>query len=722
MKNGLKRMISAAVLLTAGQSRAESAEPVRNVVFILADDLGIKDLECYGSDYYKTPNLDRLAAEGMRFTDAYSAHPVCSPTRASILTGRYPARLHLTAYIPGQECPKAKLSHPKDWIKYLRDDEMTYAEAFRDAGFATCHIGKWHVGVRSPAEHGFDVVTAERNAWSNPDMEDPWFVRHYTEAAERFMEEHRNEPFLLTLSHGTVHVPLHEKEELIFKYRKKTPGDNGQNNPVYAAMVERLDWSVGRVLSKIKELGLEQNTAVVFFSDNGGLNQVYDKKLKKNVTATSNLPYRGGKSILYEGGIRVPLLIRWPGVTQAGAVCEQPVISNDLYPTFLQMAGLPLKPEQHLDGLGLLPLLKGEALNRNCLYWHYPHYQSMPPHGTVRCGDWKLIEHYEDGTLELFNLAEDIGERHNLTSAHPGRAAQLKKTLHDHLLSIGAQMPTENPDYDASIHWRTDCGQGEYDANENRQAEDPRRYVTDPNRDYGATWMLGPQSPGSEPYTPAQDLNAAKGAVVADPNLPNVLLIGDSISIAYTPFVREILKGKANVLRPNDSKKNRPINCGSTDVGLKVLDDWLKGSKWDIIHFNWGLHDLCYRNPKVTHIYGSRDKVGGTISVPLDRYAKNLEQLVQRLEQTGAVLIWASTTRIPPGEAGRIEGDEVRYNEVAAAIMKRHGIQIDDLYTLTQALPEEDALVAGDVHFKESGSRKIAAQVAVEISQMLDRE
>ncbi len=223
----------------------------------------------------------------------------------------------------------------------------------------------------------------------------------------------------------------------------------------------------------------------------------------------------------------------------------------------------------------------------------------------------------------------------------------------------------------------------------------------------------------SEPYTPATDLLATAGAVAVDTNLPNVLLIGDSISIAYTPFVREILKGKANVFRPYDPNKNRPINCGSTAVGLKGLDHWLDGRTWDVIHFNWGLHDLCYRNPKVTHIYGSRDKVGGKISVPLDRYAKNLEQLVRRLEQTDAVLIWATTTRIPPGEAGRIEGDDVRYNAAAAAIIKHHGIRIDDLYSTTTAFPEKDALVAGDVHYKESGSRKLAAQVADEILQVL---
>ncbi|MEA2067788.1 MAG: sulfatase-like hydrolase/transferase, partial [Verrucomicrobiota bacterium] len=694
-RNSIVKIIATGIAALALCAADAAPQKVRNIVFVLADDLGIKDLGCYGSDYYETPNLDRFATEGMQFVNAYSAHPVCSPTRASILTGRYPARLHLTAYIPGQECPKAKLSHPKDWIKYLRNSEVTYGEAFQEEGFATCHIGKWHVGTKGAENHGFDVVTGARHDHKNS-QGDPWFVDCYTRAAEKFMEANRDRPFLVTLSHGTVHVPLYEKEELISKYRKKAPGSNGQNNPVYAAMVERMDWSVGRVLAKLEELGLEKNTAVVFFSDNGGLGNVYDKDLKKSVTATSNLPYRGGKSILNEGGIRVPLLIRWPGVTKPGSTCETPVISTDLYPTFLEMAGLPLQPQQHLDGLSLASLLQGAAgLDRGNLYWHYPHYQSKPPHGAVRSGDWKLIEHYEDGRLELFNVTEDISESRNLASSYPERAEQLRKLLHNHLKTIGAQMPEPNPGHDPSVFWRTGGGNGKYDPYESKQDEDPRTYVTDPNLDYGAGGDR--REVQAEPYTPVSDLLADTGVIAIDTNLPNVLLIGDSISIAYTPMVREILEGKANVFRPHDLKKNRPINCGSTDVGLKGLDGWLKGRTWDVIHFNWGLHDLCYRNPKVTHIYGSRDKVDGKISVPISRYKKNMEQLVRRLEQTDAVLVWASTTRVPAGEAGRIEGDAVRYNAAAAAIMERHGIRIDDLYSMTKEFSKEEALVAGDV-------------------------
>ncbi|QHI70781.1 sulfatase [Tichowtungia aerotolerans] len=483
-----RNVFTAVFGLLAGCAQLSDGGPaVRNIVFILVDDLGIRDLGCYGSDYYETPNCDRLAAEGMRFTEAYAAHAVCSPTRASILTGRYPARLHLTAYIPGQECPNAKLKAPQDWIKYLRLTETTYAEALRDAGFSTCHIGKWHVSpVFGPENHGFETVTPWMKDHSKAG-DDPWFVHKYTEAAERFIEKNKDRPFLLTLSHGTVHVPLYENEDLIDKYRKKTSGSSGQNNPVYAAMVERMDWSVGRVLSKLKELNLDENTAVVFFSDNGGLMNVYDKDQKKTITATCNLPHRGGKSQMYEGGIRVPLIVRWPGVTSVGSECDVPVISTDLYPTFLQMVGLPLLPKQHLDGLCLEPLLSGSGtLKRNALYWHYPHYQTLPPHGAIRCNNWKLVEHYEDGKVELFNLKDDPEEAENLASAMPERAQQLQAWLHEHLAAIGAQMPTSNPEYNPDVFWRKGSFNAPFDSWERKQDDDPRRCVEDESVNYGA--------------------------------------------------------------------------------------------------------------------------------------------------------------------------------------------------------------------------------------------
>jgi arylsulfatase A-like enzyme len=502
---GLRPLRFLLALLAAGLTPVlaaeESPEPVRNIVFILADDLGVMDLRCYGSKYYETPNLDRLAAEGTRFTQAYAAHPVCSPTRASILTGRYPARIHLSAYIPGNNPPTAKLLGPQDWIRYLRHSETTYAEALADAGFATFHVGKWHVdseyaGGENPGQHGFGTVQPGRNVWKK-NYQDPQAIGEYTDAFLQFIEKNKKDRFLAVLSLDQVHVPLYEQPEWIARFQDKPPGPNGQDNPVMAAMVARMDAAVGRVLDELATLGLAENTAVVFFSDNGGLDAVQDEKTNKRVTATSNLPYRGGKSQCYEGGIRVPLIIRWPGVTRPGSVCDVPVISNDLYPTFLAMAGLPLRPEQHLDGLSLAPLLAGgDNLPRDTLYWHYPHYQTLPPHSAIRHGDWKLVKHYEDGGAELFDLAQDPGEKSDLAAQHPEKVRQMEEWLAAHLKAIGAQMPAPNPDHKPGKNWMSDRGKGTYDPYENDEAKDPRNYVTDPDID--ALMLINPQAAATE--------------------------------------------------------------------------------------------------------------------------------------------------------------------------------------------------------------------------------
>lgn len=467
---------------------APEGRTVRNIVFILIDDLGVMDLTVQGSTYYETPNVDRLAATGMRFTDGYAAHPVCSPTRVSIMTGRYPARVKVNAHLPGYVRPHGKLATP-EFIGYMRDAEVTYAEAFRRAGYRTCHVGKWHITSRTQAEsHGFETVTPQLNPGSNRDVEDAWFVRRYTHDLLDFIEQHKEERFLAVLSHGTVHVPLYESPELIAKYRDKPPGENGQDNPTMGAMVERMDWSVGQVLDKLEELGLAEETAIVFTSDNGGLTNVWDEELGRTRTATSNLPFRGGKSQLYEGGIRVPFIIRWPGVTEPGSTCSVPVITNDLYPTFLEMTGQPPMPEQHLDGLSLAPLLRGEGeLDRNNLYWYYPRYHTMAPHGAVRSADWKLIEHYEDGRIELFNLTIDPAEQRDLSEQLPDIADRLRGYLRRHLDAIGAGLPTPNPDY-LPANPTKDQGHGTYDPLETHQDEDPREIVTDPAIDAGATW------------------------------------------------------------------------------------------------------------------------------------------------------------------------------------------------------------------------------------------
>ena len=434
-----------------------------NIVVILADDLGWADLGCCGSKYYETPHIDQLARTGMRFTDYYAACNYCSPTRASILTGKYPARLHLTNFIPGTDYPYAKLC-PPPWTKYLPREEVTLATALRAKGYATAMVGKWHLGGAPyrPEGHGFDFNFGGCYLGMTPSYFWPYKIPviaagrpgeyltdRLSDEAIKFVENHRDRPFFLYLAHYTVHVPLQAKQEMIAKYRAKLPPAKAklkpgmaQNNPVYAAMIESLDQGVGRLLAKLDALALSQRTIVVFTSDNGGY-----------MGATSNAPLRGFKGERWEGGIRDPLIVRWPGAVAAGSLCREPAISNDLYPTLLQIAGVTGDPKHnaHVDGVSLVPLLKQQgSLQREALYWHYPHYNIMAetPHGIIRQGDYKLIESYEDGKLGLYDLRKDRAETKNLAAMMPAKAAALRDKLHRWREDIGAQMPTPNPDYD----------------------------------------------------------------------------------------------------------------------------------------------------------------------------------------------------------------------------------------------------------------------------------
>ena len=421
-----------------------------NFVFFLVDDLGWRDVGCYGTKFYETPHIDRLAAEGMRFTDAYAACPVCSPTRASILTGKYPARLHLTDWIAGHNQPNAKLRIP-DWTKYLPLEEVTIAEALKPAGYATASIGKWHLGGEPyyPDKQGFDLNvggTAKGqppryfSPYSIPTLADgpkgEYLTDRLADEAEKFIEQNRDRPFFLYLPHFAVHTPIQGKEEITAKYAAKPP-DGDQKNATYAAMIESVDESVGCVMKKLDALGLADRTVVFFMSDNGGLAGV-----------TSNAPLRAGKGTLYEGGIREPMIVKWPGVVRPGTTASTPVTSTDFYPTILEMAGLPPKPEQHMDGLSLVPLLKESGpLRRDTLYWHYPHYHRTTPAGALRHGDWKLIEYFEDGHVELYNLKEDLSETKDLAAAMPEKTHELQKMLAEWRRSVGAQMPATNPNY-----------------------------------------------------------------------------------------------------------------------------------------------------------------------------------------------------------------------------------------------------------------------------------
>lgn len=401
-----------------------------NFVFILVDDLGWADLNCYGSTYYETPNIDELAKDGVRFTQAYTASPVCSPTRASIVTGKHPARLHITEAI-GVKPPPNTLLPELDWTRRLPLSEVTLAEVLKDAGYATACFGKWHLGPgRDSRKQGFDHFVAHGKKHGDKD------TAFLTDKSIDFIRKNANKPFFLHLCHHTVHVPLEADKDLIEKYRGKAAGKNGQNNPVMAGMIETLDHNVGRLRKALLEAGVADNTVIVFFSDNGGLSRVNGK------VATSNLPLRGGKANLYEGGIRSPLIVVAPGITKAGAVSTEPVFSTDFYPTFLEIADLPKRPEQHQDGTSILPLLRGRnAKDRWPLVWHYPHYHSTgKPHGAIRQGDYKLIEWYEDGRRELYNLKNDLGEEHDLAAKQANHVRELGDLLHAELDRMGAQM------------------------------------------------------------------------------------------------------------------------------------------------------------------------------------------------------------------------------------------------------------------------------------------
>ncbi len=472
-----------------------------NIVFILIDDMGWRDLSCQGSAFYETPHIDRLAVEGMRFTDAYASCPVCSPTRASVMTGKYPATVGITNFIAGNAWGKL-MGVP--YFHALPKAETTVAAALKAGGYRTYHVGKWHLGSRGnwPEDFGFDANVGGCHLGHPPSYFSPYRIEALADGSEgeyltdRLTDEaialiaehgpageHRHRPFFVNLWHYTVHTPLQAPADLVEKYRQKAArmglddahaleeGDafpclhkkdqrivrrKFQSHAVYAAMIENLDANVGRVLAALDQHGLADDTIVIFTSDNGGLSTAEG-------SPTTNAPLSEGKGWMYDGGVREPLLVRWPGAVRPGSTCDTPVTSTDFYPTFLDAAGLPPRPEQHCDGESLLPLLRGTGpLQRDAIYWHYPHYsnQGDTPACAIRAGDWKLIEHFEDDRLELFNLRDDIGENHNLAPVEP----ELVRDLHQRLVAwreaIEAKIPEPNPHYADMLAGRRPCPDG----------------------------------------------------------------------------------------------------------------------------------------------------------------------------------------------------------------------------------------------------------------------
>jgi arylsulfatase A-like enzyme len=430
-----------------------------NVVLILADDLGWNDLGCTGSTFYETPAIDRLASQGMRFTTAYAASNVCSPTRASIMTGKYPARLRTTNFFGGDR--RGALLPPK-YRQSLPLEETTLAGAFKRGGYRTFFAGKWHLGGKGslPSDHGFDVVLGLNTGPGKGPADDPHFATLLSTQAAQFIDESKDKPFFLYLPLQSPHVPLKTRPELLEKYKAKAaalsisagprdvpagPGFRAravQDHAVYAGMLQEMDEAVDRVLKKLDEHKLSERTVVVFLSDNGGL-------ATAEGSPTANVPLRAGKGWNYEAGHRIPWIVRMPGRVAPKTECDVPVITQDLYPTLLELAGVPVPAGQATDAVSIVPLLdrKGGLPDRP-LYWHYPHYsnQGGRPGGAMRSGRWKLVEFFEDSRVELYDLASDPGEQHDLASSQPERAQQMRKQLADWRASVGAQMPTPNPD------------------------------------------------------------------------------------------------------------------------------------------------------------------------------------------------------------------------------------------------------------------------------------
>ncbi|MDA0835452.1 MAG: sulfatase-like hydrolase/transferase [Planctomycetota bacterium] len=450
----MKHILLAVVLMvfhvTTGIETLSAAETARlpNIVLIFADDLGISDLACYGRKDHHTPHLDRLASQGMRFTSAYCAQPICSPSRASLMTGKCPARLNLTNYLPGRpDAPSQRLLNPVIEGQ-LPLEEVTIAELLKEAGYVTGLFGKWHLGGKEfgPAEQGFDVVDSPP-ANTPPTLETGGKGEFLiSAAAEKFIEKHRDEPFFCYVPHNNPHIPLAAAPEYIEKNRDAF-------HPVYAAMIETLDESVGRLMAKIDELGLTEKTIFIFTSDNGGLHVLE----YPGTPATHNRPFRAGKGFVYEGGMREPLIVRWPGVIAPGSECDTPIVLTDLVPTLLDAAGIdPAKTVGPLDGANIMPLLRGESMPERPLFWHFPNYtnQGSRPAGAIRDGDWKLIENFEDDNLELYNLTEDESEVNDLAKTETARVDELHAKLKSWRDQVGARMPTLNPDFDDALHHR----------------------------------------------------------------------------------------------------------------------------------------------------------------------------------------------------------------------------------------------------------------------------
>lgn len=521
------------ILLITAQCQKKNVTPP-NIIFFFVDDMGWTDTGVYGSSFYETPNIDKLASEGVRFTDAYSVCHVCSPTRASLMTGKYPARINMTDWLPGRNNFPFQKFKNVEVSQQLPQDELTLPEALKENGYTTKIIGKWHLGEEpsGPTAHGFDSHTplGWNKGWpltyfapyripGIEGKEGQYLTDQLTDEALEFITQNNKNPFFLYFAHYAVHDPIEGRKDLVEKYRRKLatlPPDQNpafilegnpdgtdaltleertsllrdtayarfsalprntikikqrQDNVEFAALVESTDESLGRIMNKLKELGLDKNTIIIFGSDNGGMsaanfgrpNRKVDPTMLDKAFATSNLPLRGAKGWMYEGGIRVPMIVKWTGVKSTGAVSDALVTTTDFYPSILEMAGLPLRPQQHLDGVSFVDPLKGRDLKRDAIFWHFPHYSNhgfQSPGGAVRYKNYKLIEYYENNTVQLFDLEKDIREEHDLAVQQPELVIKLRDMLHQWRNDVNAKMMETNPDYvPGTIYWKVKPGQ-----------------------------------------------------------------------------------------------------------------------------------------------------------------------------------------------------------------------------------------------------------------------
>ncbi|MEI6866539.1 sulfatase [Flavicella sp.] len=487
MNNSITTLILFLLILSACKEKSTKnmSEPeIKNVLFILADDFGYYDVSLRNDSFYETPNIDRIANEGTIFNQGYSTCQVCSPSRASILNGKFPARHGITDWIGARSGEKwreikrfSKLL-PPEYNHNLDHKDTTLPEALKQEGYTTYFAGKWHLGGKGswPEDHGFDINIGGFDAgspkggyfspWENPNLENKEdgenLSMRLAQETVNFMKVNKDKKFFAYLSFYAVHGPIQTSQEKWAKYRAKAekngihdkgfkmakflPIRQTQDNPVYAGLVESMDDAVGLVLKGLKDLGLDKNTIVIFTSDNGGVSA-------GDSFSTSNLPLRGGKGYQYEGGIKEPYFIKVPWLENKIKSSDIPVSGTDFYPTILDLVGIKLKPEEHLDGVSLLPLLKGEKIKNRSLIWHYPHYgnQGGEPSSIIRKGDWKLIHYYEDDRNELYNLKTDLKEAYNLISENTSMAKELEKELFIYLKSVNAKYPIKDPLYDSIL-------------------------------------------------------------------------------------------------------------------------------------------------------------------------------------------------------------------------------------------------------------------------------